>query len=212
LHLKTGPHELELTFQLFDVGGHVIFSHYKYFDDCIGEALPSPDDWYTHQRVSYVRYKERWVPFPFQNNISMLPKEDQVKCIEALIDAALDARVANTKPKDFDEWIVRNLGNGVADMYMRPYNFKVWAVPTTKVIFTTKEKIHGEKMLAMLIDISTDAMLLARRACRSAQSQITNHERYPRQSGRKLGSQLSLPVPSSRWNRWNLDRSRKNVA
>jgi hypothetical protein len=27
---------------LFDVGGHVIFSHYKYFDECLEEALPSP--------------------------------------------------------------------------------------------------------------------------------------------------------------------------
>jgi hypothetical protein len=35
--------------QLFDVGGHVIFSHYKYFDDCIDEALPKDTDWYTHQ-------------------------------------------------------------------------------------------------------------------------------------------------------------------
>jgi hypothetical protein len=26
-------------YQLYDVGGHVIFSHYKYFDDCIDEAL-----------------------------------------------------------------------------------------------------------------------------------------------------------------------------
>lgn len=31
---------------------HVIFSHYKYFDDCIDEALPKVDDWYTHQRIS----------------------------------------------------------------------------------------------------------------------------------------------------------------
>jgi hypothetical protein len=35
--------------QLFDVGGHVIFSHYKYFDDVLNEALPKEDDWYTHQ-------------------------------------------------------------------------------------------------------------------------------------------------------------------
>lgn len=35
--------------QLYDVGGHVIFSHYKYFDDCINEALPQESDWYTHQ-------------------------------------------------------------------------------------------------------------------------------------------------------------------
>ena len=39
------------------MGGHVIFSHYKYFDDCIDEALPKAEDWYHHQRISYVRYK-----------------------------------------------------------------------------------------------------------------------------------------------------------
>ena len=63
----------------------------------------------------------------------MLPKEEQVKCIDGLIDAALNARVAVDKPKDFDEWIIRNNGIGIADLFMRPYNFKVWAVPTTKV-------------------------------------------------------------------------------
>ena len=119
--------------QLYDVGGHVIFSHYKYFDDCIDEALPKPDDWYTHQRISYVRLKGLWVPYPFQNNISMLSKEDQVTCMDGFIDAALEARVANTKPKNFDEWIVRNMGEGIANIFMRPYNFKVWAVPPSKV-------------------------------------------------------------------------------
>ncbi|KAH7392241.1 hypothetical protein DE146DRAFT_134026 [Phaeosphaeria sp. MPI-PUGE-AT-0046c] len=118
---------------LYDVGGHVIFSHYKYFDDCIDEALPSDDDWYTHQRISYVRCKSQWVPYPFQNNLSMLNKDDQAKCVDGLIDAALEARVANTKPKDFDEWILRQMGVGIADLFMRPYNYKVWAVPTTKM-------------------------------------------------------------------------------
>ncbi|EOD45974.1 Udp-galactopyranose mutase protein [Neofusicoccum parvum] len=118
---------------LYDVGGHVIFSHYKYFDDAIDEALPKESDWYTHQRISYVRCKGLWVPYPFQNNISMLPKEEQVKCMDGMIDAALEARVSNTKPKDFDEWIVRMMGTGIADLFMRPYNYKVWAVPTTKM-------------------------------------------------------------------------------
>ncbi|CAK7274108.1 hypothetical protein SEPCBS57363_005992 [Sporothrix epigloea] len=118
---------------LYDVGGHVIFSHYKYFDDCLDEALPKEDDWYHHQRISYVRYRDLWVPYPFQNNISVLPKEDQVKCIDGLIESALECRVANTKPANFDEWIVRMTGTGVADIFMRPYNYKVWAVPTTKM-------------------------------------------------------------------------------
>lgn len=124
---------VDILLQLYDVGGHVIFSHYKYFDDCLNEALPTEEDWYTHQRISYVRCKGLWVPYPFQTNISMLPKEEQVKCMDGMIDAALEARVANTKPKDFDEWILRVMGSGIADIFMRPYNFKVWAVPTTKV-------------------------------------------------------------------------------
>ena len=63
----------------------------------------------------------------------MLPEEEKVKCIDGMIDAALEARTATTKPKDFDEWIVRMMGTGIADLFMRPYNYKVWAVPTTKV-------------------------------------------------------------------------------
>jgi protoporphyrinogen oxidase len=63
----------------------------------------------------------------------MLPKEEQVKCIDGMIDAALAARTATDKPKNFDEWIVRMMGTGLADVFMRPYNYKVWAVPTTKV-------------------------------------------------------------------------------
>lgn len=118
---------------LYDVGGHVIFSHYRYFDDCLAEALPREEDWFTHQRISYVRFKGLWVPYPFQNNISMLAKDDQVKCLEGMIDASLEARVASTPPANFDEWILRTCGSGVADCFMRPYNYKVWAVPTTKM-------------------------------------------------------------------------------
>ena len=61
------------------MGGHVIFSHYQYFDELLDTAVGSgPDFWNTLQRVSYVWIKDRWVAYPFQNNISALPQEDQV--------------------------------------------------------------------------------------------------------------------------------------
>lgn len=112
---------------LFDIGGHVIFSHYKYFDDCLDEALPNKEDWFTHQRISYVLCKEKWVAYPFQNNISALPKEEQLKCLEGLIDA----KSQQNKPpiKNFDDWIIQKQGVGLADLFMRPYNEKVWSVP-----------------------------------------------------------------------------------
>lgn len=89
----------------------------------------------------------------------MLPKEDQVAAVDGLIDAALEARVASTKPKDFDEWILRNTGEGIANQFMRPYNYKVWAVPTTKV------SKFGLLQTISLLKRNTDAMPMVGRAC-----------------------------------------------
>ena len=120
---------------LFDMGGHVIFSHYQYFDDLLDKALggPESDAWNVHQRVSYVWLKNRWVAYPFQNNISALDKEDQIRCLSGVVDAKVANAMATTKPSNFDEWIMRVMGEGIANLFMRPYNFKVWAVPTTEM-------------------------------------------------------------------------------
>ncbi len=68
------------------MGGHVIFSHYQYFDELIDAAVGSgPDFWNTLERVSYVWIKNRWVAYPFQNNVSALPKEDQVSRVDLLL-------------------------------------------------------------------------------------------------------------------------------
>ena len=41
----------------FDMGGHVIFSHFDYFDQLIDSAVGTGDDhWNTLERVSYVWY------------------------------------------------------------------------------------------------------------------------------------------------------------
>lgn len=119
---------------LFDMGGHVIFSHYDYFDQLLDAALGTGEEnWAVHERVSYVWMKNTWVPYPFQNNICSLPLEDQVNCINGLIEAKVANAIAKGNPRNFDEWILRVMGEGIADIFMRPYNFKVWAVPTTEM-------------------------------------------------------------------------------
>lgn len=119
---------------LFDMGGHVIFSHYQYFDDLVDAAMAKAGiGWNTHQRVSYVWLKQRFVAYPFQNNVSALDKEDQIACLNGVIEAQLANALAKEKPANFDEWILRVMGQGIADLFMRPYNFKVWAVPTTEM-------------------------------------------------------------------------------
>ena len=73
--------------------------------------------------------KNRFVPYPFQNNICSLPQEDQINCINGLIEAKVANATASSPPANFDEWIMRVMGKGIADMFMRPYNFKVCFIP-----------------------------------------------------------------------------------
>ena len=116
------------------MGGHVIFSHYQYFDELLDAALgPGPAVWNVLPRVSYVWIKGRYVAYPLQNNISALPVDDQIACLDGLVDARVASALAQGKPRTFDEWILRTMGKGIADLFMRPYNFKVWALPTTQM-------------------------------------------------------------------------------
>ena len=66
-----------------------------------------PKHWNSLERVSYVRLKERWVAYPFQNNVSALGVDDQVACLKGLVAATVRHATAAKPPTDFDEWILR---------------------------------------------------------------------------------------------------------
>ena len=114
----------------WDVGGHVQFSHYKYFDDLMLKAL-GEDGWLKHQRESWVWIENRFVPYPFQNNIKYLSPETMWKCLEGIIHVYKNPTTA--KPKNFKEWILQTAGPGIAEVFLFPYNFKVWAYPTEEM-------------------------------------------------------------------------------
>lgn len=118
---------------LWDIGGHVQFSHYTYFDELMLAALGA-DGWLHHQRESWVWLMERFVPYPFQNNIRHLPKESQWACIQGLL--ALLKQPPTTRPANFADWVSQSFGEGLAEVFMRPYNFKVWAHPLELMSFS----------------------------------------------------------------------------
>ena len=109
----------------WDIGGHVQFSHYEYFDKAMVEFL-GEDGWLHHQRESWVWMRDRFIPYPFQNNIRRLPPEDLNKCLQGLLQITQHPR---PKPHNFREWIDATFGPGLAEVFMLPYNFKVWAFP-----------------------------------------------------------------------------------
>jgi protoporphyrinogen oxidase len=110
----------------YDIGGHVLFSHYEYFDRLFDKLLG--DEYQELLRESWVWMCDRFLPYPFQNNIKYLPSEIVLECLMGLIEAQKQpfdlARFAN-----FEDFIQGVFGAGIAKHFMMPYNFKVWAHP-----------------------------------------------------------------------------------
>ncbi|MEK7414544.1 MAG: FAD-dependent oxidoreductase [Planctomycetota bacterium] len=109
----------------WDLGGHVQFSHYRKFDEYMDLALAEAE-WNVHQRESWVWLFKRFVPYPLQYNLHRLPREVMWQCVKGLLDVA---RSGTTRPADFRDWILKTFGNGIAETFLMPYNFKVWAHP-----------------------------------------------------------------------------------
>jgi protoporphyrinogen oxidase len=112
----------------WDLGGHVVFSHYPYFDEVLDTAMGR--DWVEHVREAWIWMRGRFIPYPLQNNIRHLPPEEVLACLEGLL-AAREASAA--APANFAEWIEQRFGAGLARAFLTPYNRKVWACEPTEM-------------------------------------------------------------------------------
>lgn len=112
----------------YDIGGHVMFSHYKYFDDLVDKLLG--DNYTEIMREAWVWMMDRFVAYPFQNNIGYLPREVALECIMGLVEAQRNPDALH-KATNFNDLIDAQFGEGIAKYFMKPYNFKVWAHPVS---------------------------------------------------------------------------------
>jgi protoporphyrinogen oxidase len=111
---------------VYDIGGHVLFSHYEYFDKLFDKLLG--DEYQLLLRESWVWMCDRFLPYPFQNNIKYLPREVVLECLMGLIEAQREP-LDLSRFRNFEELIYGVFGKGIAKHFMMPYNFKVWAHP-----------------------------------------------------------------------------------
>jgi protoporphyrinogen oxidase len=107
----------------YDIGGHVMFSHYEYYDKLVDKLMGG--DFTELEREAWVWMEERFIPYPFQNNIRDLDPTTVFECVNGLIVAQREKRPFS----NFAEWVQATFGSGIAEHFMIPYNFKVWATP-----------------------------------------------------------------------------------
>jgi len=110
----------------WDIGGHVIHSHYPYFDAMFKDVMKS--DLFDHRRNAWIRMFDTWIPYPFQNNIHRLPLRIRNECLAGLKKISLLKRTKK-KNENFSHWIRHSFGIGIAKYFLKPYNEKVWSHP-----------------------------------------------------------------------------------
>lgn len=110
----------------FDIGGHVLFSHYREFDEMCDRVCP---EWLTHGRNAYIYMRDRFIPYPLQKNFGFLPPEEVEACLAGLQAVTGSGRT----PENFEEWLRFSFGDGLYESFMGPYNYKVWAYPPSEM-------------------------------------------------------------------------------
>lgn len=172
----------------WEVGGHVQFSHYKYFDDLMDSLLG--DEWLHHQRESWIWMRDVFAPYPLQNNIRRLPKEVMLDCLKGLIHTAVHSN--GTKHTNFEEWIQGQFGDGLAGHFLIPYNFKVWAYPPRELAFQwvgeRVAKVDLERVILNILEEKDDVSWGP-----------NNTFRYPLRGGTgEIWRRLAQRLPASR--------------
>lgn len=142
----------------WDIGGHVMFSHYDYYDRVFERLMG--EEYTLNSRESWVRMAGVWVPYPFQNNIRYLPPEIALDCLMGLIRAqgGRDARQGIAAASNFGEVIDAVFGEGIARHFMRPYNFKVWAHPVERL----NKSWIGERVAVIDLERAVRNLVLGR--------------------------------------------------
>ena len=118
----------------FDFAGHIMFSTdpevLKLYTLLLGENV------HWQNREAWVFSKGVYTRYPFQGALYGLPAGVLKECLLGAIEAqnlAQHARPAATAPANFEEFIYRVWGKGVAKHFAIPYNQKLWAVPLNEM-------------------------------------------------------------------------------
>jgi protoporphyrinogen oxidase len=132
----------------WDYGGHVAFSDDARFDALLDRVLP--DGLLRHTRSAWVYMAGRFIPFPLQFHIHRLPDGLRTACMEGLRTAA---RAHPAPAPDFGAWAERTFGRGLVDVFLRPYNEKLWQCPL---------RVLGTQWVDRRLAVESPAALLRR--------------------------------------------------
>ena len=108
----------------FDYTGHLL--HFrnsemkKWTLDLLGE-----ENLVYHDRKAYIYSNQVYTDYPFQANLHGLPKDIIKECLLGFLQSYYSGETGSPAG-NFEEWVQRTLGEGIARHFMIPFNEKLW--------------------------------------------------------------------------------------
>ncbi len=124
----------------FDFAGHIMFSNDPYVLALYDKLLGDNQHW--QNREAWIFSKGVYTRYPFQGSLYGLPPKVLKECIVGAIEARFGPlkgkdpappSITEQPPANFEEFIYRVWGSGIAKHFAVPYNRKLWAVPLNEM-------------------------------------------------------------------------------
>ena len=101
-----------------DIGPHIFFSRNQEILDFVTSLTPM----HKLKRSNRILYKDRFIKYPFENELSALPEADRDWCLQTF----LDNPYVGYKADDMLSFFYKTFGEGITRAYLEPYNRKIW--------------------------------------------------------------------------------------
>ena len=142
----------------FDRGPHIMFSRDQEVLDFMIASLG--DNVHQSRRNNRVFVDGRMVKYPLENDLAGLTLDARSHCLlDYLFNEHSDLAES---PSNLDEWFVGNFGDGMTDLYFRPYNEKIWNVPLRELSMSWSERIPSpppEDVVKGALGVATEGYL-----------------------------------------------------
>ena len=103
-----------------DIGPHILFSQDK---ETLGLMLNVlGENRHELRRSNRILHRGRFVQYPFENDLSKLPPDDCAKCV----DSFLRNPYRDYPADNMLQFFLKTFGEGITNLYLRPYNEKIW--------------------------------------------------------------------------------------
>ena len=104
----------------YDVGPHIMFSKDSEVLGLMVDLLG--DNLHKLRRSNRVWHDGRLVKYPFENELSALSETDKTYCLNAF----LNNPYADYPPQNMLQFFLATFGEGITNLFLRPYNEKIW--------------------------------------------------------------------------------------